>query len=1622
MPLRATRPADLASRFGRNRFWPATRNVVALALALAFATLLAAAGTVQAAVARPEAARTLRYAARFDAAALDLGQAFERHELHAGTLARTWERGAAELPYQTLTFLVARGSRLVGLRAQAAGEPLVVNGITLAPAAPMADENGNAIQAPLPRPADTLSDAVAASSELYPAAFAEPAGTGMLHGYQLLSVRVYPVHYDAAHARVLIHSRIDLELDLAPGGAEPVARERFSGALEASARATLKTLVANPEALESYDRRIGILVEQPGGFRPTDAPSLEGSDVDYIIITTDALAARWQVLADWKTRRGVPAVVRTVEWIQANYRHGSDLQETIRIFIKDAYAKWAVQYVLLGGDTDLLPARYGYSGFVSDDDQHVPTDLYFGCLDGNWNKDGDALWGEGALSAVAPVDSTDLYPEVHVGRLPTSTVATVDAMVAKVMAYENPTQTAYQNKVLLLGEVLFPIDWDPSQTATQDGADLCESVATELAGCSSVMKLYQNTVDFPAATLLTRQKAIDEMNSGYGFVNHVGHGYRYNMSVGDASLQNSHATALTNTDKTFLLFMLNCTATAFDFPCLAEAFLGSPGGAVAALGASRTAFPLTVQPYNTNFFDAVFQQSKVHVAEAWDQSRLAQTPNALLDNADHYTHFMYACLADPEMVLHTCMLGTTAATFPSTINPGLVNITVNVTVNGVARAGALVCLQKGTEEYRFGTTNGAGAVTLPFRAESAGLVQVTVSGQNMRTLLGNITVLTGGLSYVRAQSVTIDDTPTAPSNGNSDGTLDAGETLELSMTFQNSGSAAANGVTGILRVPSPYVTVPDSTYNLANMAAGATATSTNQVRFLVTSNAPDGTVLPLTFLSTKAPTTYTDIVNRVVHAPVLRHVLLKVDDTPAGGNGDGVIQAGETFDLLATFKNYGSGAADGLGATLTSVDPDVTIFNAAVSVGRANPLAEVSGATRFRLRESLLAENALTLTLTDNYGRALVVPITLRGPATPALPVLDVTTGSNVILVSCTPNVDADLAGYHVYRATNAAGPWTRVTADRTQRVAYFRDTGLLPNTRYYYAMTAVDASGNESARSAAANASTNPAQVLGWPIAMLAPTSCPVVVGDITGDGNKEIIAGNEHLYAWTSAGVELRDDDNNPQTWGVFANEIKTITGAIALGDVDRTRPGFEVCVGAWDDSNKVFVVRGDGSFAPGWPQNPDPSSAQKGNWAGIASIDVDGDGRPEIFSPAKNGSVYAWHWNGTPLGGSAAFKTGLGIYARTPLSFANFDGDPYSEIVYGAPNGVLNVWNADGSVVAPFPKTLGSECLSGTAIGDVNKDGVLDIVMITEGGAIHVINSKTGLELPGWPKSHPIASASKSPSPALCDFNFDGFLDIVVAHNDIAPVECEVDVYNHLGVLEAGWPRIAAGGSSESSPIVADFSGDGIPDIVFGTEGGLLLGWDKNGNDLAGFPLVVNDFVRSTPYADDVDGDGDIDLVFSSWNRNAYVWDFPAAWNATAAQWPTVMHDNQRSGYYGHRVDAPTDVGNPDEPVTAGPPPAQVFARNFPNPFNPTTTIEFGVPASAAAAAHAVPVQLDILDVRGRLVRRLVDGARAPGVYRATWDGRNTRGVAMPSGIYVYRVQTPAATLAHKLALLR
>lgn len=86
-----------------------------------------------------------------------------------------------------------------------------------------------------------------------------------------------------------------------------------------------------------------------------------------------------------------------------------------------------------------------------------------------------------------------------------------------------------------------------------------------------------------------------------------------------------------------------------------------------------------------------------------------------------------------------------------------------------------------------------------------------------------------------------------------------------------------------------------------------------------------------------------------------------------------------------------------------------------------------------------------------------------------------------------------------------------------------------------------------------------------------------------------------------------------------------------------------------------------------------------------------------------------------------------------------------------------------------------------------------------------------------------------------------------------------------------------------------------------------------------------------------------------------------------------------------------------------------------RNYPNPFNPTTTISFAVPGGGTA-------RLTVHDARGRLVRTLIDGPLAAGKHQVQWNGRDDRGREMASGVYLTRLRAAGETGSGRMILVR
>ncbi len=110
---------------------------------------------------------------------------------------------------------------------------------------------------------------------------------------------------------------------------------------------------------------------------------------------------------------------------------------------------------------------------------------------------------------------------------------------------------------------------------------------------------------------------------------------------------------------------------------------------------------------------------------------------------------------------------------------------------------------------------------------------------------------------------------------------------------------------------------------------------------------------------------------------------------------------------------------------------------------------------------------------------------------------------------------------------------------------------------------------------------------------------------------------------------------------------------------------------------------------------------------------------------------------------------------------------------------------------------------------------------------------------------------------------------------------------------------------------------------------------------------------------------------------------------------------------------------DVGALEKPVYV--PSKFHLSQNFPNPFNPITTINFSLP-EVKNGAFSIPTKLVIYDLLGREVTKLINKSYLPGKYSIIWNSRNSQGVPIASGIYIYRLEYGRYFKSKKMVLIK
>ncbi len=786
--------------------------------------------------------------------------------------------------------------------------------------------------------------------------------------------------------------------------------------------------------------------------------------------------------------------------------------------------------------------------------------------------------------------------------------------------------------------------------------------------------------------------------------------------------------------------------------------------------------------------------------------------------------------------------------------------------------------------------------------------------------------------------------------------------------------------------------------------------------------------------------TWPDVTLLPLRRPYLEHYSHVVDDAAPRGDGDGIVEAGEEIYYRVTLKNTGQDRATGVTGALRALrvsdrlpHPGVTVGDANASFGTLAPGQQVQG-DRFAFTLGSTVDPLtvlLELTLADALGPADLQFIDVTVPTE-----VDTVTAFGApssIRLTWNRCKSEDARGYDIERATGPGGPFTRINTYTVDGTAAFEDRGLPALTRYYYRIVARDSSYNASRPSLVISGTTNPPYSAGWPIEIGQQTSSSPIVADIDGGSHIEVLCGGDVQYAWHGDGTEVVDGDTDPRTNGPFSLYGRGSTSpgyaaTPAAGNIDQT--GWLEVANVTFSADTLYVWNNQGQFMPGWPK----SVLDDLNWGSALLADLDQNGDLEIAVWAANGGrLFAWHHTGQELVDGDLNPSTDGVLARifgTSFNYgsaavAQLDADSPLEILVPVgrstdQSGGIYAFNIDGTFVSGWPFFTGSpqtpsEVSSSIAVGDLDNDGDEEIVFSCErdGGRVYVLN-RNGTVVGGWPQvAASYTTDARLPSPVLADIDGDGRLDIV--YPDTNGV---LHVWSRSGLVMPGFPVTyfmdPQNQTTQSTPSVGDIDGDARPEILFGDESGKVHAYNHDGTLAPGFPIQLPGEVRSTPALWDVDRDNLVEAVVTCYDGTVYMWDLVGPFNPTKLAWPFFRHDVQNTG----RVATAVQTGI-EEPAPAVTPAVAAFHAARPNPFNPWTTLAFDVPGAESGAR---PVTLEIVDVAGRIVRRLLDGPVATGSHAIAWDGRGSNGAVAASGVYFARIRIGNFESTQKLTLVR
>lgn len=1415
------------------------------------------------------------------------------------------QAGAPELPVILKTYVVPLEAKLTGVEVSVSNRMAVNGNFMPYPVQPPIPITEKQDEVKFTQPDASIYQ----GTEVYPKIQAQIVADYNEMGYHLVTVQLHPVEYDPVSQKLFVsHLNFVLRYDMV--GVDGVQSQKQSVRRANAIKKVIRSMVDNPEDVDVFtSSKVKLVGEAVMDVQTRVASASMPIDViqeqipDYIIITNNELKGEFQRLADWKTQKGVPTLVKDVESIGKEYQ-GSDLAEKIHTYLQECYHKWgAGLFVLLGGDTNIIPARcYIYSNV------EYPSDAYYTDLESDWNANKNHIYKETG-------DGVNMDRLCYLGRASVEDIEEAKTFINKVLMYEKMENVSTEYLMNHLAISAYISKDESKDSLYNDGK---ESINGYLSHYPQITKWYlfdhynctcprhHDKTMYHSGQELNKEHFLSALQDGgdsgldhFHIVYHMDHSHPRALG---ASSKDKHESIyiqdvnnLINGDYPLIMISGGCKPAKFTEDCIAEHFLTNPlGGAVAFIGNANDGYADETYQYN-NFLAALYRKHIYHIGTILNQ---------MINYNDFSTiheYYRLHLLGDPEMPVWSAVPQKLEVyVTPTQIAAGTNTITVQIT-NLPAGEEATVCLMKDAEAYTVVTINDTKPHSFTFNPKTSGEMKVTVTARNYIPFEKSIPV-----SRPEENLITIAEIR------NFSGTLRTGGTANLDICLKNDGKDRAFDVTAKLSTSSPYITmINDSVYYGEVSGTYYPVPGQTQFSFKIAEDAPEigryewnavCFYLTISRRGTDAVNVDTFKVDLKQNKQKLFRIMIR-----RTSDGDLIPEAGEKVTLSVAKRTEG----------ITS-DMTCSVVSLDTTTATVNKRNATSTTAFINISNKYKTGNPIPLKIVL-YTAGVAQDSVITDIAEKAVPIdlskVHTELGNNSISLYWDKMGSEEL--YNIYRSNREDGGFV-LQNKYPVSTRYYKDEGLDPLTTYYYKLNTLTSGYIEGEKSEAVRAWTIYPTMGMFPLSMGKSLhyTCEAHTADFDYDGQKEIFLtgytdeGTEGMVvAIRPDGTEPYDLDGNATSYSGYA-EIPwkaeaTPVVADLLGNGEQYIISLTRNYNKCDDYVTCYSsLDKDGDKLPDmlWRTNIGMMSCYRPPV--VTDVDApDGKGEKEIVfrSEFEKKPIVIMDAHGNI---KASFGNLSGDFFGEP-AVADLDGDGYKEIICGSSDGHVYVWQHDGKpyLRSPFFSRPGQMLNCSPTICDLDGDGEKEILVTTrntnlsyiyairqDGSCVGNFDSNAST-----PACIPYVSNGIEHPLSVGDVNGDGRLEVVALGYDC------VRIWSDAGELLIN--RSLPGLLTESyinltCPLLADVDGDDAIDIVFHQDN-LIYALHNDGTDITGFPLSTADKMDNGVCVSDVDGDGKNEIIAADKSGNIYAWKTNG--KSTAIEWGRSRFDTGFTGEY-------------------------------------------------------------------------------------------------------------------------